>query len=121
MDLETGACMVQRVGLVGVGTMGSAMSAHLIDRGYEVRGYDLSPAQLDALRARGGIPVASVEDLAAESDVLITSLASVAAAEEVLAAIGVVSRPDLTVIETSTLPLPLKERHQRAFLDRGAQ
>lgn len=113
--------MVQRVGLVGVGTMGSAMSTHLIDRGYEVRGYDLSPALLDALRDRGGIPVASVEDLAAGSDALITSLPSVAAAEEVLSAIGSVLRPNLTVIETSTLPLSLKARHQQAFLGRGAQ
>jgi L-threonate 2-dehydrogenase len=111
---------VQKVGLVGVGTMGSAMSAHLIDRGFQVMGYDLSSTRLDDLRERGGVPVESVGQLVAGSDVLITSLPSVAAAEEVLSQIGSHLRPGLAIIETSTLPLSMKSRHQQAFLGKGA-
>jgi putative dehydrogenase len=111
---------MQKVGVIGVGIMGSAMSAHLIDRGYRVLGYDLDSDRLDALQERGGFPVDSVAELLAGSDVLISSLPTVAAAEEVLSQVCALRRPDLTMIETSTLPLSMKRRHRQDFLDIGA-
>ena len=101
---------MRSVGLVGIGIMGSAMSAHLIDRKYEVMGYDVSSTRLDALRDRGGSPVESIGELVSRSDVLITSLPTVAAAEAVLTEISSCRRRDLTVIETSTLPLSMRKR-----------
>jgi 3-hydroxyisobutyrate dehydrogenase-like beta-hydroxyacid dehydrogenase len=118
---SVGVSTVQKVGFAGVGIMGSAMSAHLIDRGYQVMGFDPSSARLDALRERGGFPADSLGQLVAASDVVITSLPTVAAAEAVLSEIGSVGRPDLTVIETSTLPLSLKARHREALLEVGVQ
>lgn len=112
---------MQKVGFAGVGIMGSAMSAHLLDRGYDVLGFDLAQARLDALRERGGTPAGSLGELVEASDVVITSLPTVAAAEAVLSEIGSIGRPDLTVIETSTLPLALKTRHRESLLEVGAQ
>lgn len=103
---------MQKVGFAGVGIMGSAMSAHLIDRGYQVSGYDLSPARLAALQERGGSPVESLGQLVEASDVLISSLPTVVAAEAVLSEMGSLGRPGLTVVETSTLPLSLKTHHR---------
>ena len=42
------------VGFVGLGTMGSALSAHLLAAGWRVTGYDIDPARLAAHTGRGG-------------------------------------------------------------------
>ena len=41
--------------LVGVGLLGSAMAARLLQHGFEVIGYDTRVTQLEALRTDGGI------------------------------------------------------------------
>jgi 3-hydroxyisobutyrate dehydrogenase-like beta-hydroxyacid dehydrogenase len=41
-------------GFVGLGTMGSALSAHLLAAGWRVAGYDIDPARLAAHTGRGG-------------------------------------------------------------------
>ena len=46
--------MVQRVGLIGLGVMGTAMSGHLIDAGFEVSGFDIDASRMDVLVASGG-------------------------------------------------------------------
>ena len=45
--------MESRVGMLGLGIMGSAMSANLSEAGFKVIGFDVSAARLDAFRARG--------------------------------------------------------------------
>ena len=42
------------VGFIGLGIMGSAMSAHLLGAGHRVIGYDVSPAACDQHLAQGG-------------------------------------------------------------------
>ncbi|MDF2824892.1 MAG: mmsB [Mycobacterium sp.] len=110
---------MQKVGFAGVGIMGSAMSTHLIERGFQVFGYDVSPARLSALRERGGSPTESLGELLAATDVVITSLPTVTAADTVLSEIASVGRSGLTVIETSTLPLALKEQHRKSLAKNG--
>ena len=41
-------------GFVGLGTMGSALSAHLLAAGWRVTGCDIDPARLAAHTGRGG-------------------------------------------------------------------
>lgn len=45
--------------VIGLGLMGSRMSARLIDAGFEVRGFDVDAARVDELRGRGGLPARS--------------------------------------------------------------
>ncbi len=63
-----------RVAFVGLGTMGLPMARNLIAAGHEVVGSDLDPARVDAL---GGA------DAGAPAEVVIASLPSAAAVEEV--------------------------------------
>jgi putative dehydrogenase len=44
--------VTQAVGFIGLGVMGSALSAHLLAAGWEVAGYDIDPGRL-AARAAG--------------------------------------------------------------------
>lgn len=66
--------MSERVGIVGVGLMGQAFAHHLLDHGYEVQGFDLSPQRMAELEAQGGIPVDSPAAAADGVRWLLTSL-----------------------------------------------
>ncbi|WP_395104129.1 NAD(P)-binding domain-containing protein [Actinomadura sp. SCN-SB] len=46
--------MRPRVGMIGLGVMGSAMSAHLLAAGFTVTGYDIDEEALRRHAERGG-------------------------------------------------------------------
>ncbi|MGB1834486.1 MAG: NAD(P)-binding domain-containing protein, partial [bacterium] len=48
----------KKVGLIGLGDMGSGMAKNLIQNGFETFGYDLSVQRLEAFKALGGNAVA---------------------------------------------------------------
>lgn len=54
MSAPSGAMAV-----IGLGLMGSRMSAHLLAAGYEVRGYDPDPERATEFEGRGGVVVGS--------------------------------------------------------------
>jgi 3-hydroxyisobutyrate dehydrogenase len=64
------------VGFVGLGNMGAPMAANLVKAGYQVKGYDLVPAALDAAEASGVQAVSSASAAATGSEVVITMLPS---------------------------------------------
>jgi putative dehydrogenase len=95
------------VGVVGLGTMGGAMAANLVDDGFEVAGFDVEPARCGELIRRGGNPVAAPRETARSVDIVITSLPSPDALQSAardLARLPARNVP-LIVIETSTLTL----------------
>ncbi len=104
--------MNKKIGIIGVGIMGSAISANLLKAGYGVIGYDIDRGKVDALVQKGGSGAGSVREVAEQSDVVITSLPSVEALQQVVyAKDGLVStkKQNLIVIETSTLTLEAKQ------------
>ena len=108
-------------GFVGLGTMGSALSAHLLAAGWRVTGYDIDAARLAAHTGRGGEAATSPAGTVA-GDVVVTSLPTAQALLDVTAgAAGLASLPGqgLVVIETSTLPLATKRQARDALAERG--
>lgn len=103
----------QRVGMLGLGIMGSAMSANLIKAGFPVTGYDPLAACRNRLRRAGGKAVSKVEE--ADGGIVITSLPSAKALEAVAARL----RSAKIVLETSTLPIADKEKARRTLAARG--
>jgi 3-hydroxyisobutyrate dehydrogenase-like beta-hydroxyacid dehydrogenase len=71
--------MAQTVAMIGLGIMGSAISANLVKNGFTVLGFDVSDAAKAAARAKGVTLVGSPKEAAAKADVLLLSLPSVAA------------------------------------------
>ena len=65
-----------RVGVVGLGIMGSAMATHLVAAGFSVTGYDIVRDKVDALVRGGGSGATSPAELAGQADVVVTSLAT---------------------------------------------
>ena len=116
--------MDQKVGIIGVGLMGSAMAANLIKAGYRIIGYDVDSQKIDALVRNGGNAAGSCRDVAEQADVLITSLPSVTALQQVVEAKdGLVSaaKKNLIVIETSTLTLESKQSAHDSLNAAGMQ
>ena len=99
------------------------MARHLLAQGHEIVGYDPAPAAQRRLRRSGGRVLGSATEVAARADVLISSLASVAALDDAVAHIVMAKRParrgSLIVLETSTLPLADKVRAERRLRKAG--
>ena len=105
-----------RVGVIGVGVMGGAMAANVVAAGFEVCGYDVEEARVAASTATG---VASVAEVAARSDVVLLSLPSASALEDVSAELAAAGPEGLLAVETSTLPLEVKQRAHDLLAEAG--
>ena len=113
----------KRVGIIGLGIMGSIIARALLQAGHEVVGYDPMPAARARLRRSGGRPLTSGTEVAKQADTLICSLPSTAALHAVVAELQQAGRPKAgqTVIETSTLPLADKLAAAAALRKQGRQ
>ena len=102
-----------RVGVIGLGIMGSAMSASLVRAGIPTLGFDLVAKRRHDLARAGGIPARNVRDLARRAPILLTSLPSSEALLAVAAEIAAAKATGRIVIETSTLPIAIKDEARR--------
>jgi len=108
-----------RVGIIGLGIMGSAMAANLVSAGFSTFGYDLSARRRSELARIGGRAVRSARDLAKRTPVVITSLPSAGALLEVAAELAGTEHPGQIVVETSTLPIATKQQARRLLAARA--
>src|SRR4051812_29441885 len=108
------------VGVIGLGIMGSAMAANLKRAGYRVIGYDVLDARRKALRRAGGRAAADCGDVARQAGVVICSLPSSEALRQVAGELAAAARPGLVAIETSTLPIEVKEAARQTLAGGGA-
>lgn len=134
--------MAQRVGLVGLGIMGSAYAGHLIDAGLDVSGFDIDRDAMQRFQARGGQPRTDPRAVAENADIVITALPSVAAVDEAFFGDGCLpddggpvngdgsshggslaagAHDGLIVVEASTLPLAAKERCRAGMAAHGVR
>ena len=102
-----GANGLPRVGVIGLGVMGGAMSGHLVAAGFEVCGYDIDSTKATASAA---VAVDSIADVTARSDVVLLSLPSVGALDDVSVALAAAAPAGLVAVEMGTLPLEAKQQ-----------
>ena len=107
------------VGIIGLGIMGSAMSANLVKAGFDILGFDPVSARRRELKRAGGRPASSGKDMAKRAPIIITSLPSADALATVSAEIAAGGRKGQIVIETSTLPLEVKESARKHLAAAG--
>jgi L-threonate 2-dehydrogenase len=105
--------MQPSVGMLGLGIMGSAISANLRKAGFRVVGYDPARERMEALAQLGGEAAGSPSEVAAGADIIVSSLPSVQALDEVVTGpTGILAsgRRGLILVEASTLPILDKRR-----------
>jgi 3-hydroxyisobutyrate dehydrogenase-like beta-hydroxyacid dehydrogenase len=115
-DKSTG---ITSVGVAGLGIMGSAMGDNLLKAGFKVTGYDPVPTQRALLKKAGGKVAANAGATAVGTQLVITSLPSAKALAEVAEAIAQKGARGLIVVETSTLPIPVKEAARKVLAKAG--
>ncbi|MFA6965179.1 NAD(P)-dependent oxidoreductase [Bosea sp. (in: a-proteobacteria)] len=94
-----------RIGFIGIGIMGEAMTRRLLDKGYEVTVWNLEPERLETVVPYGARPAASPAEVATASDVVMLCVLHMAAVERcVFAGDGVAAGGSSTklVIDLST-------------------
>ena len=107
----------ERIGLLGLGIMGSAIAPNLLKAGFEVVGFDPDPISRERLRTLGGSPVDSPLAVAQAAEVLISLLPSPQALNDVIQGPeGLLEsgRSGLILIESSTLAIADKLAAQAA-------
>ena len=101
------------VGVLGLGIMGSAISANLRRAGFRVIGFDVAADRLEVFSQAGGEAANSPRRVADKADIIIGLLPTVQALDDVVTGSdGILAsrRPGLILVESSTLPLEEKQR-----------
>jgi 2-hydroxy-3-oxopropionate reductase len=113
---------MRRIGIIGVGLLGSAVASRLLDGGFEVAGYDTRPDQVKALQAKGLRAASSLAEAAADTDAVFTILPSLESVEAtVIGAGGLIETapPNCTLVQMSTISPELTRRLGQAAAVKG--
>lgn len=106
--------MSAKVGVIGLGPMGGNIAGNLLKKQFSVCGYDIKPECVEALDDVGLAALADSTAVAAEADIIITSLPSYAALQDVIERVIKHDKPGQIMIECSTLEVGQKiEAHDR--------
>src|ERR1700738_3335325 len=97
--------MDRTVGIVGLGIMGGAIARNLVDRGWRVIGFDIDAARRAELVSANVTIAGDVGEVARDAPIIMTSLPSPAAAEDVARIIAGSGQTPRIVVELSTLSI----------------
>lgn len=92
-----------RVGVIGIGDMGSGLGKNLLAAGYEVAGYDLSEARLAAFTKAGGIACANAGEVAQGASAVFVMVMNGTQAQQVIAELAEGLQPGAAVVLTATI------------------
>jgi 2-hydroxy-3-oxopropionate reductase len=110
------------IGFIGLGIMGGPMAKNLLGAGFDVVGYNRSPAAVERLVGEGAKAAKSVEDAVSGADVVITMLPDFPQVEDVVfGESGVLesARPGTLYIDMSTIRPQTSRRIAAAGAERG--
>jgi len=93
------------VGIIGLGIMGGAIARNLVDRGWRVIGFDIDATRRAELGLANVAIAADVGQVVRDVPIIMTSLPTPAAAEDVARTIANTGEPSRIVVELSTLTL----------------
>ena len=111
--------MSKTVGILGLGIMGSAISRNLVERGWQVIGFDIDAGRrTEAAQANVSI-AADAAQVVREAAIIMTSLPSPAAVMDVAQIIAGSGQQPRIVVELSTLTLADKFRFEAILSKAG--
>jgi 3-hydroxyisobutyrate dehydrogenase-like beta-hydroxyacid dehydrogenase len=111
--------MKEKIGFIGLGILGSAITENLVKAGFHVTGYDINSSVLSKVAEFGVLKGSSPMDVAMRSDVVLTCLSSIDAMLEVYGGskgINKANKANQTIIELGTFPIDIKEK-VRIYMD----
>ncbi len=111
--------MNRTVGIVGLGIMGGAIARNLVDRGWRVIGFDIDAGRRAELALVNVVIAGDVGQVARDAPIIMTSLPSPAAVDDVALAIANSGQPPRIVVELSTLAIADKLRFESILKKAG--
>lgn len=108
-----------KVGIIGIGIMGSAIARNCVKAGFSVVGFDIAAERRQSLRQSGAEPLDSAAEIAKVADVVLISLATTTALDETAAALASIGRQGQIVCELSTFPIDVKKRNHDVLAKAG--
>jgi putative dehydrogenase len=111
--------MDKTVGIVGLGIMGGAIARNLVDRGWHVVGFDTDPTRRTELAQAEVTIVNDVGQVVRDAPIVMTSLPTPVAVEDVAQAIAGSGHPPRIVVELSTLTIADKLRFEAILQKAG--
>ncbi len=100
----------RKAGVIGLGIMGGAMARNLVERGWDVIGFDTDPSRRNALALAGVTIADGASAVASRASMMITSLPNADAANAVATEIAACGQPARIIVETSTFTIADKLR-----------
>jgi 3-hydroxyisobutyrate dehydrogenase-like beta-hydroxyacid dehydrogenase len=113
---------MKRIGIIGVGLLGSAVASRLLEGGFEVTGYDTRREQVKVLQAKGLKAASILAEAAADADAVFTILPSLESVETTMIGTGrliEIAPPNCTLIQMSTISPELTRRLGAAAAAKG--
>ena len=111
-----------QIGFVGIGQMGLPLSTNLVKADFAVHAFDANPAAVQALVAEGAQAAASLPELAAQVDMVITTLPAPHISEAVITGPGGLlegAAEGMVVVEMSTVSPGVIHRLAGPCRDKG--
>lgn len=109
-----------RVGMIGLGLVGSALAGRLIKAGFEVVGFDIAEGAVDRFEGMGGIRAGSVGEVTRSNDRILLSLPDGEIVRQVTEEMQPAIEPGTVVIDTTTAALAEVEATAARLKDAGA-
>ncbi|MFC1637220.1 NAD(P)-dependent oxidoreductase [Planctomycetota bacterium] len=104
---------MKKVGIVGLGDMGSGMAKNILKNGFSLTGFDLSEARMTELEEAGGTPAAHCRDVAENSDTIFVMVLNGNQVKQVVLGEGGLleaAKPGTTIIISATIkPTEIRE------------
>jgi 3-hydroxyisobutyrate dehydrogenase-like beta-hydroxyacid dehydrogenase len=103
---------VKHTGVVGLGAMGYQMARHMVNKGFDVTGYDVLPEMITRAKAAGVKTVGSVADVGEKAEVVVVMVATDKQVEDVVVKSGLLDRlkkGSVICVSSSTSPETSKE------------
>ncbi len=113
--------MNERIGFIGLGSMGKGMASNLQNKGFQLNVFDISPAPVGVLVQLGATEAASIAELTEASDIVVTMLPGSPEVEAVVLGEGGVlahGREGMLLLDMSTVD-PLTTDTLAAKLDKS--
>jgi len=103
---------VKNTGVIGLGAMGYQMARHMVNKGFDVAGYDVLAEAMARAKAAGVKTVGGVADVGERAEVVVVMVATDKQVEDVIVRSGLLDRlkkGSVVCVSSSTSPETSRE------------
>lgn len=112
---------MEKIGIVGLGTMGSAIARNILTGGYSVLLYDIRPEAAAELAGERAQAAASLQELGAQTDTVLMVVNTYAHCKSAMSGLLETMRPGGVIINLSTIAMDEAEELEEMAREREVQ